>query len=134
MPSARHSEPPAETPCPFCRPPAERILGETSLVRVLLDGYPVSTGHALVITRRHVSDFFEVTPEEREAIWEAVSQVRDRLQAEHHPDGFNIGVNVGAAAGQTVAHVHVHVIPRYRGDVPEPRGGVRGVIPGKAVY
>jgi diadenosine tetraphosphate (Ap4A) HIT family hydrolase len=134
MPSARHSEPPVETTCPFCRPSPERILKETPLIRVLRDGYPVSPGHTLVTTRRHVSDLFEVTPEEREAIWEAVSHVRERLQAEYHPDGFNIGVNVGAAAGQTVFHVHVHVIPRYKGDVAEPHGGIRGVIPGKALY
>jgi len=124
----------AAASCPFCGLEPERILEETPLVRTILDAYPVSPGHTLVITRRHVPDLFEVTVAEREAIWEAVWRARDRLTAEHTPTGFNVGVNIGAAAGQTVPHVHVHLIPRYSGDVADPRGGVRGVIKGKARY
>lgn len=120
--------------CPFCRPRPERILEETSLTRTLIDGYPVSPGHTLVTTTRHVADLFQVSEAEREALWDALARARDRLISERSPDGFNVGVNVGEAAGQTVMHVHVHVIPRYKGDVSNPRGGVRGVIPGKAAY
>ena len=122
------------TECPFCALDPARIVEDGPLVRIVLDAYPVSPGHTLVITRRHVPDFFEVTPEERTALLEAIWRARERLGHVYRPDGFNVGVNIGSAAGQTVPHVHVHVIPRYRGDVPEPRGGVRGVIPGKADY
>ena len=96
-----------------------------------MDGYPVSPGHVLITTRRHVEDFFDTTAEERVAIMEALCRARNVLA---NADGFNIGVNVGQAGGQTVAHVHVHLIPRYRGDVPDPRGGVRWVLPQKAGY
>ena len=120
--------------CPFCRPEPERIVDEAPLTRTLLDAFPVTPGHTLVTTRRHVDDLFLLTEPERSALWECVCQARDRLVQSHTPDGFNVGVNIGRAAGQTIMHVHVHVIPRYRGDVPEPRGGVRGVIPGKMSY
>lgn len=122
------------TTCPFCRPAPARLLEETELTRTLLDGFPVAEGHALITTVRHVAGYFEITHEERSALHAALWRARDHLQAEHRPDGFNIGINVGEAAGQTVQHVHIHLIPRYRGDVPNPRGGVRGVIPGKADY
>ena len=123
-----------ESHCPFCRPEPGRIVDETPLTRTLLDAFPVTPGHTLVTTRRHVDDLFQLTESERNALWECVCQARDRLVRSHSPDGFNVGVNIGRAAGQTVMHVHVHVIPRYRGDVAEPRGGVRGVIPGKMSY
>jgi diadenosine tetraphosphate (Ap4A) HIT family hydrolase len=120
--------------CPFCSPPAERVMERTPLVLVLRDGYPVSPGHALVIPRRHVGSFFAATPAEREAILDAIVRVKSTLDELHAPAGYNVGVNDGPAAGQTVAHCHVHVIPRYAGDVEDLRGGVRWVIPVKARY
>jgi len=87
-----------------------------------------------VILRRHVESYFDVTEEERAGMWDEVARVKSELDAEVHPDGYTVGVNVGVAGGQTVMHVHIHVIPRYTGDVPDPRGGIRGVIPGKRTY
>jgi diadenosine tetraphosphate (Ap4A) HIT family hydrolase len=106
---------------------AELVLG-------LWDGYPVSPGHALLVTRRHVANWFEASHEEQQALAGAIASARCEIEKRHHPDGYNIGINTGEAAGQTVFHLHVHVIPRYAGDTPEPRGGVRRVIPGKAAY
>ena len=100
----------------------------------LRDGSPVSPGHTLVVPRRHVASWFELSEEEQIAVLKAVSRARSRLDEEHSPAGYNLGVNVGAAAGQTVMHVHVHLIPRYQGDVADPRGGVRHVVPGKGFY
>lgn len=98
------------------------------------DGYPVSPGHVLVVPRRHDLDLFELTKEEQQAVFELVAEMRDFILAEHRPDGVNVGINIGEAAGQTVGHAHVHLIPRYQGDLPDPRGGVRWVIPEKADY
>ncbi|HTP27887.1 MAG TPA: HIT family protein, partial [Anaeromyxobacteraceae bacterium] len=95
---------------------------------------PLSPGHTLVVPRQHVADLFALPPEEQADIWRLVATVRERLVAERRPDGFNIGLNVGDAGGQTVGHAHVHVIPRFRGDVPDPRGGVRWIIPARAAY
>ncbi len=120
--------------CPFCDPPQERILWQDDAVFVLRDGYPVSPGHALVIPRRHVETWFDATIEEQAALMAGVEHARRQIESEHSPDGYNIGVNVGEAGGQTVFHLHVHVIPRYRGDVENPRGGVRHVIREKADY
>ena len=117
--------------CPFCELPDERCFYSAELVRAVWDRFPVSPGHALVVPRRHVASFFDATAEERGALLGAVERVRAEIEKQHAPDGYNIGVNVSAAAGQTIAHVHLHVIPRYTGDVPDPRGGVRNVIPGK---
>ena len=100
----------------------------------LHDGFPVSPGHTLVVPRRHVGSLFDLAPEEQQDIWALVARVRERLNADHQVDGFNVGLNDGPAAGQTVLHAHVHVIPRYEGDLPDPRGGVRWVIPAKADY
>jgi diadenosine tetraphosphate (Ap4A) HIT family hydrolase len=94
----------------------------------------VSAGHTLVLPCRHVSSYFECTDEEKAALWVLVDRVKERLDREHRPDGFNVGINVGVAAGQTVPHCHVHVIPRYAGDVLDPTGGVRSVIPAKRNY
>ena len=100
----------------------------------LLDGFPVSPGHTLVVPRRHEGSLFDLPAAEQEDIWALVGIVRDRLRSEHEVDGFNVGLNDGQAAGQTVLHAHVHVIPRFEGDLPDPRGGVRWVIPDKADY
>ncbi len=111
--------------CPFCRPDRPELF-TTSHAFALFDKYPVSRGHVLVIPIRHVADYFDLDEAEKAACWALVDRVRDHLNAEFQPDGFNIGINCGAAAGQTVWHAHIHVIPRYEGDVAEPRGGVRG--------
>ena len=114
------------------RPPSDHVASN-ELAFALRDNYPVSAGHTLVIPRREIANWFEANPAEREAIFALVEQVKAALdRGEPKPDGYNIGINCGEAAGQTVMHLHVHLIPRYRGDVPDPTGGVRGVIPGKA--
>ena len=125
---------PGSAPCPFCDPPAERTFFRGELVIGVWDAYPVSPGHALLIPRRHVATLFEANREEQMALLEALEAARAIIDERHRPDGYNIGVNHGAAAGQTIFHLHVHLIPRYLGDVADPRGGVRFVIPDKANY
>jgi diadenosine tetraphosphate (Ap4A) HIT family hydrolase len=98
------------------------------------DAFPVSPGHTLIVPRRHEADYFALTAAEQTAMWALTGEVRRRIEVEHQPQGYNIGLNVGTAAGQTVPHAHLHVIPRYVGDVPDPRGGIRWVFPAKAVY
>lgn len=120
--------------CPFCSLPANRIILEAELAVSFWDGYPVSPGHALIVPRRHVETWFDLSAEEQAAMTAAIDEVRARIEKEHSPDAYNIGINSGRAAGQTVPHVHVHVIPRYEGDVDDPRGGVRCVVPAKANY
>lgn len=120
--------------CPFCSVAADRLFHAGRHVLALWDGYPVSPGHALIIPKRHIASWFEATPDERHELIETVDRVRAVIQESHRPDGFNVGWNDGAAGGQTIFHLHVHVIPRYRGDVEDPRGGVRHVIPAKAAY
>jgi diadenosine tetraphosphate (Ap4A) HIT family hydrolase len=120
--------------CPFCNLPLERIERQNELALALFDGYPVSAGHTLVIPRRHVASAEDLTEAEVTSIWRLLQEMRRVIRQRHAPDGFNIGVNDGAAAGQTVHHVHFHLIPRYTGDLPDPRGGVRWVLPGKAKY
>ncbi|OYW25639.1 MAG: hypothetical protein B7Z49_00870 [Hydrogenophilales bacterium 12-63-5] len=121
-----------KTDCPFCQP--IDIVFENELAFAIRDRYPASPGHLLILPRRHVADWFDTTPDERHAMFDLADMARARLDAEFHPDGYNLGVNVGEAAGQTVFHVHLHLLPRYRGDVANPRGGVRGVIPDKQSY
>lgn len=120
--------------CPFCPPPKERVFHEAPLVLGVWDGFPVSPGHALLVPRRHVATWFEASTDERAALTEAIEVAREVILARHRPDGFNVGMNLGAAAGQTVPHLHLHVIPRYAGDVEDPRGGVRWVVPARAAY
>lgn len=120
--------------CPFCSLPKERAWLESSCALVFADGFPLSTGHTLVIPKTHVASLFELPEVQLSEIWSQVAKVRALLQDLHHPDGFNIGLNDGAAAGQTVPHAHIHVIPRFTGDVLDPRGGVRWIIPSKARY
>lgn len=122
------------TSCVFCDLSVERILAETPLTRTLLDSFPVSPGHTLIVTRRHIETWFDATPEEQIEILAAVTKAKAALDEAHHPDGYNVGTNAGVASGQTVMHLHVHVIPRFKGDVPDPRGGVRWVVPSKAAY
>ncbi len=120
--------------CPFCRPDPSRVRLSSEFALAIEDGYPVNPGHLLVVPRRHVADWFETTGDERSAILRLLHEARTKLDEELHPDGYNIGVNVGEAAGQTVGHVHVHLIPRFRGDVDDPTGGVRFVIPARGDY
>lgn len=121
--------------CPFChlRPTIE-LLCETATALAFLDGYPVSKGHTLIIPKRHVASYFELTNHEQQALWAVTNHCKELLQKRFNPDGFNVGINVGEAAGQSIFHVHIHIIPRYNGDVENPRGGVRGVIPNKQKY
>ena len=120
--------------CPFCALPAERILLLADEALIIRDAFPVSPGHTLVIPRRHIGSFFELTDAERACMVELLAKAKAELDLSFQPDGFNIGINDGAAAGQTVPHLHLHLIPRYRGDAPDPRGGVRWVLPAKAKY
>lgn len=106
-------------------------VASNDLAFAIRDHYPVSPGHTLVIPRRLVADWDECTLDEEAALIELITEVKQQLREELHPDGFNIGVNEGAAAGQTVFHLHIHVIPRFIGDVPDPRGGIRHAVMGK---
>ncbi|MFY0563686.1 DEAD/DEAH box helicase family protein [Archangium lansingense] len=120
---------------PFLKVPESEWVASNALSFAIRDRFPVSPGHTLVIPRRQVATWFDASPEEQRAIFELVDVVRSGLnESTPRPDGYNIGINVGEAAGQTVFHLHVHVIPRYRGDMADPRGGVRHVIPGKGNY
>jgi diadenosine tetraphosphate (Ap4A) HIT family hydrolase len=121
-------------PCAFCTLPADRILGGNEHAVWILDAHPVSPGHSLIVPKRHVESFFETTPEEREAVLSLIDRARAHVIKDHAPSGYNIGINEGSAAGQTVSHLHVHLIPRFPGDSEAPRGGVRWVIPDKADY
>lgn len=121
--------------CPFCQVRDEHaVLLENSECRAILDAFPVTPGHALIIPRRHIANYFDLTVKEQQYLWTMVGECKQYLQNCYHPDGFNIGINIGNAAGQTIPHVHIHLIPRYTGDTPSPKGGVRGVIPSKQSY
>jgi len=124
----------ANAACPFCELPAKRVRFRNDAAIALRDAYPVTPGHTLVIPLRHVASFFDATALERSEMLALLDQAKVQLQAELNPAGFNIGINDGAAAGQTVPHLHMHLIPRYLGDAPDPRGGVRWIIPEKADY
>ena len=121
--------------CPFCQTIEEgRVDAFTGHAAAFPDAYPVSPGHSLVVPRRHVAGLFELSMEELDEVWQLVQEMRSDLAADRAPDGFTVGVNDGAAAGQTVPHAHVHVIPRWSGDRADPRGGVRWVLPERAPY
>lgn len=119
--------------CPFCNLDRDVIL-ESEYCYTIFDKYPVNPGHVLVISKRHEGDYFNLAKEEVEDLWQLVAKVKHFLEEEYHPDGFNVGFNVGSDAGQTIDHVHIHVIPRFKGDMDDPTGGVRHVIPGKGNY
>jgi diadenosine tetraphosphate (Ap4A) HIT family hydrolase len=120
--------------CPFCDVDRAPVVGASAHAFAVRDGYPVAPGHTLVVPRRHIASIFDLAPEEQSDLFDLVRRVREDLVSELHPDGFTVGINDGEAAGQTVMHAHVHVIPRVKGDVSDPRGGVRWVIPGRAPY
>jgi diadenosine tetraphosphate (Ap4A) HIT family hydrolase len=124
-----------EAVCPLCeRIGAGRFTCENTVAVAFHDGYPVSPGHLLIVPRRHVADFFSLTEQEQAGLWSLLPAAKLVLDDSCHPAAYNVGMNVGQAAGQTVAHVHVHLIPRYDGDVVDPRGGVRWVLPERADY
>ncbi|HEX5275187.1 MAG TPA: HIT family protein [Candidatus Rubrimentiphilum sp.] len=109
-------------------------INENEFAVAVRDIYPVAPGHTLILPKRIVSSIFDLGEHEILACWQLLGAERERLTSEFNPDGFNVGVNVGTAAGQTVGHAHIHLIPRYHGDHPAPRGGIRAVMPGKADY
>jgi diadenosine tetraphosphate (Ap4A) HIT family hydrolase len=120
--------------CQFCKLPENRILFAQGRSLVFRDAFPISPGHTLVIPSRHVQSIFELEDDEREDLFQALNRARDEIIFALKPDGFNIGINDGLSAGQTVMHLHVHLIPRYAGDVVDPRGGIRWIFPEKAKY
>lgn len=115
--------------CPFCAPPAEEIVLENDLAFARYDKFPVSPGHILIIPTRHVANYFDLSAQEQAACWRLVNTTKATIDQHHAPDGYNLGVNVNAAGGQSVWHVHIHLIPRYRDDVAEPLGGIRNLMP-----
>ena len=118
--------------CPFCDP--KEVIEKNKLSYAIFDKYPVSKGHILIIPFRHVSDYFVTTGAEREAISNLLCSVKKRIDQMYNPQGFTFGINNGIAAGQSIFHIHTHLIPQYSGDVEDPTGGVRNVIPGKGNY
>ena len=119
--------------CPFCILDRETIV-ENEYALAIFDGFPVSQGHTLVIPRRHAPTIFDLDETEYSGCFALIREVKEILEERHGAASFNIGVNCGEAAGQTVDHAHIHIIPRYAGDVDDPRGGVRHIIPGKGYY
>lgn len=115
--------------CELCTP--NEVIFENALAYVRYDSNSLSPGHVLVVPKRHVANFFDMTTEEQSAVLAMLNQAHELSHAQHSPDGYNIGVNIGKAGGQSRMHVHVHLIPRYSGDVPDPRGGIRCVLAGK---
>jgi diadenosine tetraphosphate (Ap4A) HIT family hydrolase len=126
MPSARQ--------CAFCALGTDRVLAEDEYAMWILDAHPVSPGHSLIVLKRHVESFFETTRAERESILSLLDRAREHVREQYKPSGYNIGINEGPASGQTVQHLHVHLIPRFIGDSEASKGGVRWVIPEKADY
>jgi diadenosine tetraphosphate (Ap4A) HIT family hydrolase len=122
------------TKCVFCTLSDSRIILANEHAIIIRDGFPISPGHTLVIPRRHVGSFFQITSEERACLLELLDQSKKMADEEFSPDGYNIGINDGASADQIVPHLHIHLIPRYVGDREDSRGGIRWIIPEKAEY
>jgi len=114
--------------CPFCNPSEEVLLYENENIRILIDSFPANRGHLLIVPKRHIEDWRKLKEEEKQAIMKGVELAIENLSEALKPDGFNVGINLGEAAGQTVAHIHVHVIPRYKGNTNFPRGGIRKAV------
>jgi len=123
-------------PCFFCQPENQKnkLITENNFCVARFDEFPVSKGHVLIIPKKHINSFFDLTQDEVVKIYSLMSEAKSIIQKEYNPDGYNIGVNDGVAAGRTIHHLHIHIIPRYTGDVENPRGGVRYIIPGKGFY
>lgn len=121
--------------CPFCsRIVAGEVTAENEKAAAFPDGFPISPGHSLIVPKRHEADYFALSRDEQIAILDLTAELKARLQDSEEPTAFNIGVNAGRDAGQTIGHAHLHLIPRYPGDAEDPRGGVRWIIPNKAAY
>ena len=120
--------------CVFCNIKKENIIVESEYSQAFYDNFPVNRGHVLVIPKHHVENYFELSDIEKKDIWNLVDKVKIIIEKTYNPDGFNVGINIGKYAGQTIFHCHIHLIPRYKGDVDNPEGGVRGVIPTKQKY
>lgn len=121
--------------CRFCvSKSGRRIMIKGKYGFAAWDRHPASEGHFLVIPYRHFASYFEINDDERDELWSLVARGQEICEEQYHPDGYNIGINVGTAAGQSIPHLHIHVIPRYTGDVENPKGGVRGVIPHNKLY
>ena len=120
------------TKCLFCG--EQKIILENALAYVTRDSYPITPGHTLIIPRRHVPSMFDLTMEERMAMLELLDGAKRNIDELYRPDGYNIGINDGIAAGQSILHLHIHLMPRYKGDKADPRGGVRWILPEKAAY
>lgn len=123
--------------CFFCdirNPEKHEILAENESSYARVDHFPVSPGHAEIVPKRHVISPFDLEQKEILEMFDLLKQTKQSLDKKYHPQGYNIGINEGAAAGQTIPHLHIHIIPRYEGDVPNPRGGIRNIIPGKGDY
>lgn len=125
---------PTNKPCPFCSLGDRELLASNASGVGIFDNYPISPGHTLIIPWRHIGSFFELSKTERDGLFDLIELAKAKLDAQFAPDSYNIGINDGPAAGQTIGHCHIHLIPRYQGDTPDPRGGVRWIIPDKADY
>jgi ATP adenylyltransferase len=124
-----------DTNCPFCNPTGKQeLILESATAYAIYDKFPVNEGHALIIPKRHCDNYFELSFHEQSGCNFLLNEVKNVVSEIYKPDGYNIGINIGNVAGQSISHVHIHLIPRYKGDVEEPLGGVRGVIPGRQKY
>lgn len=123
-----------ETECIFCRVNANKLILEGEMGYACWDSYPVNQGHALIIPYRHFANYFDINSQEQHELWDLVKSTKKVIDEKFSPDGYNVGINVGDRAGQSIPHLHIHLIPRYQGDMENPKGGVRGVIPEKQKY
>ena len=120
--------------CQFCNINQDQIIKKNKFSFAIYDKYPVTKGHLLIISKEHIRDYFTASSKLKKAIFELTEECKTFLDKKYKPDGYNIGLNCGKEAGQTIMHLHLHLIPRYEGDIEDPTGGVRGVIPKKRVY
>lgn len=121
--------------CIFCEfQNSDKVILSNDLCFAMYDGFAVSKGHILIIPKRHVATYFELTKEEMDRMFNLSLKAKKMLDELYHPDGYNVGFNCGEVAGQSIPHCHMHIIPRYKGDVASPKGGIRGVIPSKQNY
>lgn len=120
--------------CIFCNIEKERIITENEHAFAIYDSFPVSQGHILIIPIKHFNNYFEADAQTKEQLWKLIDECKEIVDKKFNPDGYNIGINCGEAGGQTVMHLHIHLIPRYKGDIENPRGGIRGVIPDRRIY
>ena len=120
--------------CIFCNIDNSRIVLESSLAYAIYDGFPVNKGHMLIISKQHFNNYFEADKKTKDELWNLIDKCKEILDIKYNPDGYNVGINCNESAGQTVMHLHIHLIPRYKGDIENPRGGVRGVIPDNQSY